>query len=56
LLRIAREQGDEAAVQQQAEELRQIRGYAKHVGLIVERELKAAAEATAKAPREMEAE
>ncbi len=42
LLRIAREQGDEAAVRQQVEELSEIRGYAKHVGLVVERELAAA--------------
>ena len=43
LLRIAREQGDAASVQQQAAELREINGYAKHVGLVVERELAAAA-------------
>ena len=43
LLRIARERGDEAAVRQQAEELAEINGYAKHVGVIVERELAAAA-------------
>ena len=42
LLRIARKQGDEAAVRQQAKELSEIRGYAKHVGLVVERELAAA--------------
>jgi len=42
LLRIARAQGDEAAVRQQAKELSEIRGYAKHVGLVVERELAAA--------------
>ncbi|MGB5223401.1 MAG: AAA family ATPase [Polyangiales bacterium] len=43
LLRIAREQGDEAAIREQMKELREIRGYAKHVGAIVERELAAAA-------------
>lgn len=42
LLRIARERGDEAAVREQAKELSEIRGYAKHVGLVVERELAAA--------------
>lgn len=46
LLRIAREQGDEAAIRRQAQELAEINGYAKHVGLIVERELAAAAAAT----------
>jgi len=46
LLRIAREQGDEAAIRQQAEEVSEISGYAKHVGVIVERELAAAAAAT----------
>ena len=43
LLRIAREQGDATQVEQLAEELRQISGYANHVGVIVERELAAAA-------------
>ena len=42
LLRIAREQGDHAAVEQQAKELSEIRGYAKHVSVVVERELAAA--------------
>jgi hypothetical protein len=42
LLRIAREQGDEAGMHAQMKELSEIRGYAKHVGLVVERELAAA--------------
>lgn len=42
LLRIARERGDQDAVRDQAEELRELSGYAKHVGAIVERELAAA--------------
>ena len=46
LLRIAREQGDQEAIRQQAQELSEITGYAKHVSLIVDRELAAAAEAT----------
>jgi predicted ATPase len=45
LLRIARERGDEAAAASIAGELREIRGYAKHVGEVVERELAAAEEA-----------
>jgi DNA-binding SARP family transcriptional activator/tetratricopeptide (TPR) repeat protein len=43
LLRIAREQGNAAEARQQADELREITGYAKHVGTVVERELAAAA-------------
>jgi tetratricopeptide (TPR) repeat protein len=43
LLQIARTQGDEDAVRQLAEELAEINGYAKHVGVVVERELAAAA-------------
>ena len=42
LLRIAREEGDETAVRQQAEELRAISGYAKHVAAVVDLELAAA--------------
>lgn len=53
LLRIAREEGDEVEVRRQAEELSQITGYAKHVGLIVERELAAAGVTTGE--RELEA-
>ena len=45
LLRIAREKGDDEAANQIAAELREIRGYAKHVGEVVDRELAAAAEA-----------
>ncbi len=56
LLRIAREEGDEEAVRHQVEELRQIRGYAKHVGVVVERELRAASKKKTEAPRELEAE
>jgi hypothetical protein len=54
LLRIAREEGDLAAIRRQAEELREITGYAKHVGVIVERELAAAAAATGQ--QDLEAE
>jgi len=54
LLRIAREQGDEAAVRQQANELAEIDGYAKHVGVVVERELAAAAAATRRRSSEVE--
>ena len=54
LLRIAREEGDLAAIRRQAEELREISGYAKHVGVIVERELAAAAAATGQ--KDLEAE
>jgi tetratricopeptide (TPR) repeat protein len=50
LLRIAREQGDLSAIRQQAEELGEITGYAKHVSVIVERELAAAAEMTQTSP------
>jgi tetratricopeptide (TPR) repeat protein len=46
LLRIAREQGDDEAVQQLAQELREISGYANHVRLVVERELAAAGAAS----------
>ena len=44
LLRIARERGDTGAAIQIARELREIRGYAKHVGEIVDRELTATEE------------
>ena len=44
LLRIAREQGDVATASHIASELREIRGYARHVGEIVERELAAVEE------------
>jgi DNA-binding SARP family transcriptional activator len=44
LLRIARERGDEDTAAQLASELREIRGYAKHVGEVVERELAATQE------------
>ena len=47
LLRIAREQGDREAAAQIAEELKEIRGYAKHVGEVVDRELAATEEAGA---------
>jgi DNA-binding SARP family transcriptional activator/tetratricopeptide (TPR) repeat protein len=43
LLRIARERGDEEAMREYAKELRELSGYAKHVGTIVERELAAVA-------------
>jgi hypothetical protein len=46
LLRIAREEGDPAEIRRQAEELRGITGYAKHVAVVVERELAAAATVT----------
>ena len=46
LLRIAREQGDDEAVRQLAQELREISGYANHVRLVVERELAAAGAAS----------
>ena len=39
LLRIARKRGDEAAIREYAKELREISGYATHVGAIVEHEL-----------------
>ena len=42
LLRIARKQGDDAQVRQLTQELRESKGYAKHVGMIVEQELAAA--------------
>jgi DNA-binding SARP family transcriptional activator/predicted ATPase len=42
LLRIARKQGNQAQVRQLVEELGELRGYAKHVGRIVEQELEAA--------------
>ena len=54
LLRIAREEGDEAAIRRQAEELGEITGYAQHVGVIVARELAAAAAMTGQT--ELEAE
>jgi len=56
LLRITRERGDKAAMRDRMKQLRQISGYAKHVGEIVERELSAAAAASVAAPRELEAE
>ncbi len=56
LLRIARERGDRAAIRDQMGELREIKGYAKHVGAVVERELAAAAAALQSAPAEVEAE
>ena len=43
LLRIARERGDGEAMREYAKELRELSGYAKHVGTIVERELAAVA-------------
>jgi DNA-binding SARP family transcriptional activator/predicted ATPase len=42
LLRIATKRGDRPAMQALAKELGEIRGYARHVGVIVERELAAA--------------
>jgi hypothetical protein len=56
LLRIAREQGDEAAMREYAKELRALSGYAKHVGAIVERELAASAAASETRQRDLEAE
>jgi DNA-binding SARP family transcriptional activator/tetratricopeptide (TPR) repeat protein len=56
LLRIAREQGDEAAMREYAKELRALSGYAKHVGAIVERELAASAAASGTRQRDLEAE
>jgi tetratricopeptide (TPR) repeat protein len=56
LLRIAREQGDKAAMRDQMKELRELSGYAKHVGAIVERELAAAAAASETGQGELEAE
>ncbi len=44
LLRIARERGDREAAAQIVEELKEIRGYAKHVGQVVDRELAATKE------------
>jgi tetratricopeptide (TPR) repeat protein len=56
LLRIAREQGDEAAIREYAKELRALSGYAKHVGAVVERELAASAAASETGQRNLEAE
>ena len=56
LLRIAREQGDEAAVRDQINELRALSGYAKHVGAIVEQELAAASTVSKSKQRNLEAE
>ena len=56
LLRIARERGDQAAIHDHMNGLREINGYARHVGEIVERELAAAAAALETAPAELEAE
>ena len=53
LLRIARKRGDHEAVREYTKELRELSGYAKHVGAIVERELAAAALETE--PRDLEA-
>jgi len=54
LLRIAREQGDAAEAREQADELRKLTGYAKHVGTVVERELAAAAAMLGRANLEAE--
>jgi hypothetical protein len=56
LLRIARERDDEEAMRDRLQELRQISGYSKHVGEIVERELSAAGAASGAALHELEAE
>jgi len=56
LLRIARERDDEEAMRDRLQELRQISGYSKHVGEIVERELSAAGAASGAALQELEAE
>ena len=53
LLRIARERGDKEAMREYAKELRELSGYAKHVGVIVERELAAVASETGQ--RDLEA-
>jgi len=56
LLRIARERGDKAAIREYAKELRELSGYAKHVGTIVERELAAAAVESETGQLDLEAE
>ena len=55
LLRIARKRGDHEAVREYTKELRELSGYAKHVGAIVERELAAAAAGSETEPRDLEA-